>query len=230
MTTQESFKRRVRARMAKTGERYGAARRSMLAGADARAEAQRLPESGSDAAASTPPHPWAANPEVTDAALVLATGRGWDGWCAFIDADPGPAAGHTAIAARLVERHGIDGWWAQTITVGYERIRGLRAPYQMADGTFTAARTRTVPVDPDELRDALRDAHADLFPGLETEMRSRAGAKRIRVAIGPGVAEFTIDPAAGGRARVSIAHAKLPTAEAAEAWRAYWAEWLAALD
>jgi hypothetical protein len=30
MTRQESFKRRIRARMEKTGEKYGAARRSLI--------------------------------------------------------------------------------------------------------------------------------------------------------------------------------------------------------
>ncbi|HMO43459.1 MAG TPA: hypothetical protein PKB04_09090, partial [Phenylobacterium sp.] len=61
-------------------------------------------------------------------------------------------AGHTAIARWVREEHVPDGWWAQAVTVSYERITGLRLPGQMADGTFTANVSRTMQVDADALR------------------------------------------------------------------------------
>ena len=138
-----------------------------------------------------------------------ATGHGWDDWCDRILAWPGHVDGHAAVAAHLVEHEGLDGWWAQSMTVGYERITGLRVPHQRPDGSFSAHKSGTVTatVDGEALRSMLSDdtERAHLFPGLDTVLRSRPTAKAIRVAIGPGVATIAIETVddsrtAGGRA------------------------------
>lgn len=232
MTRQESFKRRVRARMAHTGERYAAARRQLLAQADAG------PGPGLDGGVAVPPaapparRVWAADPGMTDDKLAAATGRSWDQWCDVIDAWPGHSAGHTAIAAHLRDGHGVDSWWAQTVTVGWERITGARLPHQMADGTFTANRTRTVTVDVDTLRALLVDdgGRASLFPELATTLRSKPTAKSLRVAFDEGVALFALAPKPGGRVAVTVSHERLPSPDSLDRWRAYWAEWLEAID
>lgn len=215
MTKHEGFKHRIRARMEKTGERYGAARRSLI-----------------DQASAGHRRSWVAEPELSDDAVRAATGRSWEEWCDILDAWPGHGEGHTAIAAHLQERHGIDGWWAQTVTVGYERITGLRLRYQRSDGTFSANKSRTVTVDADALRELLLDeaGRADLFPRIDTELRSRPTSKVVRLAIGPGTAQIAVEPKGNGRVRVAVAHERLPSAEEAQRWRDYWAEWLAAID
>ena len=215
MTRQESFKRRIRERMARTGERYGAARRTLI-----------------DRAAAGAPRRWAAEPELGDDAVRDATGRGWDEWCDLVDAWPGHADGHAAVAAHLQDAHDVDGWWAQTITVGWERITGRRLPHQMADGTFTAARTRTVTVDADAVRAALLDddERAGLFPGIATELRSKPTTKALRVRVGPGVAIIDLQPRPDGRVTVSVAHEKLPSPDDVVEWKAWWGDWLDALD
>jgi len=221
MTRQESFKRRIRARMATTGERYSTARRVLLDQAAARA---------SDVAPRQ--RTWVAEPELSDDVLTERTGRGWEVWCDLIDAWPDHADGHAAVATWIAEEYDIDGWWAQTITVGWERITGRRLPYQMPDGTFTAGKSRTVAVDAAGLRDLLLDADAriDIFPGLATELRSKPTSKNVRVAVGPGVAEIAMDPLKDGRTKVTIQHHKLPAFEDVDHWKAYWEEWLDALD
>jgi hypothetical protein len=88
MTEQESFKRRIRERMAKTGERYTAARRSLVDKSERR--------SGAPAGRT-----WVAEPELSDDSIRAATGKGWDEWCDVIDAWPGHGDGHTAIVAYL---------------------------------------------------------------------------------------------------------------------------------
>jgi hypothetical protein len=215
MTRQETFKRRIRQRMEKTGERYGAARRALIEKSDTR--------SGRE---------WVSEPEMAEDTLREATGRGWDQWCDVIDAWPGKDEGHTAIATLLRDDHGVEGWWAQTITVGYERITGLRLPYQQPDGTFSAGKSRTVDADPAMLREMLLDDgdRADLFPGVETDLRSRSTAKTLRLGIGPGTAQIMIESLDDGRAKVTIAHDKLPTPASVEEWKAYWTNWLEAID
>lgn len=213
MTKQELFKRRIRARMAKTGERYGAARRALLTDPQQPARA------------------WVSDPELDDQAIREATGRGWEEWRALIDAWPGNRDGHAAIAAHLEAEHGVHGWWAQSVTVGYERITGRRLRHQRADGTFTAGVSRTVAVDVAALREMLLD-EADrehLFPGHATELRSRPTSKSLRVAIGGGVALFSFDTRADGRVKVTVAHERLASADEVTQWKSYWADWLEAL-
>lgn len=211
MTRQESLKRRIRQRMQKTGERYTAARRHLLTGPGDR--------------------PWAADPEASDEAVRQATGRSWNQWCDLIEASPVAAADHGTIAAYLIDEVGVEGWWAQSITVGFERITGRRLPYQRPDGTFTVSRSKTLDIDPDELKALLldEDAHADLFPGLDTEIRSRPGSRDPRIALGGGSVLFSFDPAGGERVKLTVSHERLAVPDDVERWRGYWGEWLEAL-
>ena len=214
MTKQESFKRRVRARMEKTGEKYGAARRTLI---------QRSQSDGHRS--------WASEPELGDDAVREATGRGWDEWCDLIDDGPGQRGGHKAIVAFLQEEHGVSAWWAQGVTVGYERITGLRLPHQNPDGTFTAGKSRTVDVAADTIRAALLDEEdrRDLFPGQATELRSQPSSKVVRIGIGGGVAQIALNPTKDGRTKVSIQHEKLPEPEDVDRWKSYWTDWLDAV-
>ena len=223
MTTNESFKRRIRSRMTETGERYGAARRVLIE----QAARRRAPASRPARA-----RVWVSEPELSDDSVREATGRGWDEWCDLLDAWPGHDDGHTAIATHVRDDLGVDGWWAQTVTVGYERITGRRLPYQRSDGTFSANRSRTVSIDAAELRAALldEDARSELFPGLATELRSRPSSKGVRIGIGTGIALFDLDALHDGRLRLSIAHERLDSPEECGWWQDYWSAWLDALS
>ena len=218
MTTHEAFKKRIRERMVKTGERYGAARRALIA-----------------AAAQPNPSGWAADPEFSDEKVREKTGRGWNDWVAAIDAGPGRASGHTAIAAWLVDR-GIDAWWAQAVTVGFERITGLRMPGQMPDGTFTISRSRVIALPPTELRALLfdDDARVDLLPDFEVSRLSRPEVKTPRFGFAReseslGQLTFATDPAPPDRTRLTVTHSKLPSHTEGELWKEFWSEWLDAL-
>ncbi len=213
MTSQESFKRRIRERMAKTGERYGAARRALIDKATA-------PDDG-----------WVSDPETSDEAVRASTGRGWDEWAALIDGYEGRADGHAAIVA-FVEGPDVDSWWAQTVAVGYERIRGLRLPYQNADGTFTATRSRTIVVDAALLRAMLLDdaERRTLFPVFETELRSRPTSKNVRLSVDGTTVEIALHEATDGRTKVTVAHSRLPTTDAVTTWKQFWTDWIDALE
>src|SRR5690606_1895404 len=89
MTTQKSFKRLVRARMAKTGESYTAARAQLLAGADH--------ASAADAVTGE------AVPKLVcpDERIRERTGRGWEEWFALLDEWGAPNMSHTEIARRV---------------------------------------------------------------------------------------------------------------------------------
>ncbi len=215
MTTNESFKRRIRERMVSTGERYTAARRSLI-----------------EQAAPRRRRVWISEPDLSDDVIRENTGQGWDDWCDIIDAWPGRVDGHAAIASYVREELGVEPWWGQGVTVGYERITGLRLPHQRPDGTFTADKSKTVSVDADRLRSLLLDAddRENLFGGVATELRSKTGSKSIRLGIGPGVALVSLDRTPSGKTRIAIAHEKLPDLGDVAEWKFFWTEWLDALD
>lgn len=82
--------------------------------------------------------------KMSDPKLAAATGRGRADWHALLDAAGAQEWKHPVIAAWLHAEHGVDGWWAQGITVGYEQAIGRRLPGQSADGTFSVSATKTV--------------------------------------------------------------------------------------
>lgn len=214
MTKNESFKKRIRARMATTGERYTAARKILLTEATSSGERQ-----------------WVSKPDLSEEAITTTTARGWNEWCDVIDASPRQTEGHTAIATYLRDTHGIDPWWAQAITVGYERITGLRLPYQRSDGTFTADKSKIVAQDSVMLRALLLDSDGrdHLFAGKKSDLLSKPSSKGIRLQIGPGVALISLDEAPDNRTKVVISHEGLPVFSDVAEWKFFWNDWLQAL-
>lgn len=220
MTKQESFKRRIRKRMAHTGERYGAARRALMS-----------PGGRTDGHARG----WVSEPEQSDATISSATGLSWDDWVHVLDAEgPGRSASHTEIAAWVRQAHGVDDWWSQGVAVGYRRIIGARLPGQMPDGTFTISRSRTLDLDVTAMRE-LATTEETLFPGLRATLRSRPGTKSLRFTLADaqtgtdaGVLGIGFYPA-GTANRVTVTHEKLASPEACEHWKEFWAEWLTVL-
>jgi hypothetical protein len=159
MTTDKARKRAVRSRMHKTGERYAAARRHVVG--DAAAPTTQLP-------------PRVAEPKMSDATITKGTGRSWDDWFGLLDAWDATTKGHPAIARYLHDEHGVDGWWAQSVTVGYEWARGLRQVHETPDG-FQVSVTRTIAASADDVwRDFVEPARRNRWLALGA-LRVRAG-------------------------------------------------------
>ncbi|MCX5064568.1 DUF4287 domain-containing protein [Micromonospora lupini] len=237
MTNQRPFKARIRTRMAKTGESYTTARRQLIN----RASPQTASPPASPAAAQT------ANPAIAQTAgstaaqteriaddLIRArTGHGWAEWFALLDAAAATERTHTQIARHLVVEHEVPGWWAQTITVGYEQERGLRAPGQRRGGGFEASASRTVAVSAARLFEAFADetVRARWLPGVEVRVRTATAPRSFRAdwAGGPTRVVVGFDAVGESKARVSVLHEKLVGAEQAAELKVYWRERLAAL-
>ena len=155
-------------------------------------------------------------------AVQRSTGRARDEWFALLDDAGAGAWAHGPIAAWLVER-GVDGWWAQSITVGYEQARGLRLPGQRPDGAFEANVTRTLPVptevtlawltDPDRRRRWL---------DVEPELRSTRAVRSLRWAWPDGSrVTVHVHAAPGDRTRLSVQH-RTTDADALAELKAAW--------
>ena len=212
MTTDKARKRAVRTRMTKTGERYAAARRQLAR----------------DRPPSTPPlPPRVADPGMADEAIAKGTGAGWDDWFRILDAWGATKRSHTDIARYLRDDRGVNGWWAQSVTVGYERARGLRAIHETTRG-FEVSISKTIGAPPADVWPAFLEARKRarwLEPG-ELGTRRRAGpigrsatfdvpSDGTRVAI-------AIDPRGDDRATVTVTHSGLADAADIEEKRTAW--------
>ena len=105
-------------------------------------EAQRSRRSSAVIAAKRAPA--AAKMPVSDAAVKAKTGRTWAQWCAVLDRAKADAMSHREIASMLHAKFDVGDWWAQMVTVGYERAKGKRAVNQTAQG-FRTNISRTIP-------------------------------------------------------------------------------------
>ncbi len=214
MTRQRSFKRLVRARMEKTGESYTAARGMLLAGREA------------DQAASAVVLP------VSEEIIARRTGRGWEGWFDLLDEWGAGERKHREIARWLADEHGIDGWSAQSVTVGYERARGGRAVGEGPQG-FSVSASRTVAAPVERLFDAFVDEALRVRWLHDGELRERTSTRprSARFDWGDGTMRVLVGFDAKGESKstVSLAHERLGDAAAAERMKSYWRERLGAL-
>ncbi|MQM24837.1 hypothetical protein [Glycomyces albidus] len=162
---------------------------------------------------------------MSDQALIEGTGADWKTWLALLDERGAAALDHTAIARMLVDEFEIDGWWAQSITVGYEQERGMREPGQRPDGTFSATASKTVPVAVGAAFEQLADPEhqAAWLGGLELSQRSASPPKSVRFDASDGSQVYAnLSPKGEDRTAVQVEIAKLDSAEAAAAAKAAW--------
>jgi hypothetical protein len=211
MTKEKSFKRRVRERVSKTGESYTAARNQVSQKRDrVRAARTRL--------AATTDRP-------SDDKVKDATGKGWEAWFSILDRWGARERKHGETAGFLMGEHGVPGWWAQSITVWYERARGMRLKHQQADGfTISASKTIAVPihalfdafVNPRSRRKWLTEGTMALRtsqPGHTARFNWGDGSTRVNVSF--------IDKGSS-KSAVTVAHERIPDADEAEATKLLW--------
>jgi hypothetical protein len=222
MTTQKTFKRRVRARATKTGESYTAARSQLLRKADAPAAA---PASAAEPSAEEPAG-------MSDEALIRGSGKPIAEWLRILDGWGATAHTHTEIARWLVAEHGTGGWWAQGVTVAYERARGMRAMHQRPDG-YSVSVSRTIGASAEEVRLAFTSAtrRRRWLPDAPIRQRRTTAANGARFdwAEPPSRVIVLLTPKAAERTQVTVTHEKLADAADVDRMRALWRDRLAVL-
>ena len=232
MTRQKDLKRLVRARMSKTGESYTTSRAKIVARSKSSTRTGRVATTRRSAPPATPPPDYAALAGTADATLKAKTGCTWQRWVAALDYHGAERMTHRDIAALVSSKYKIDGWWAQAVTVGYERIKGLRARGQRRDGTYEANKSRTFKVPVATLYDAWADARlrGRWLDGTIGKVRTRTPNKSMRldgqdrsiVAVG----FWSKGPS---KSAVAVQHTKLPDRATADQLKRYWSERLDAL-
>jgi hypothetical protein len=221
MPTDKDFKRLVRGRMQKTGESYTAAR----------AHLRKSP--APVVRPSITPAEYAKLAGRSDAILKERTGCTWERWVKALDYAQAYTWTHREIVAYVHEKYKVPGWWAQSVTVGYERIKGLRAVGQRRDGSFEANKSRTFSVPLVRLYRAFHDARtrAQWLPGVDLTVRTATRGKSMRITW-PDRTSVAVGFASrgAGKSQVAVQHEKLADRAAATRMKEYWAERLDALE
>jgi hypothetical protein len=216
MPLNKDLKRLVRARMRKTGESYTAARSHIIT--KPRAAAKSVD--------------YAALAGMSDEKIKAKTGCTWERWVHALDRKGADKMAHRDIAALVNEKYKIDGWWSQAVTVGYERIKGLRARGQRRDGTYEAGKSRTFNVPIAALYHAWADASVRRrwLNGKSFKVRTATAPKSIRLGWNDGsIIAVGFIAKGNSKSSVALAHTKLPDRETANRLKEYWSGRLDAL-
>lgn len=190
-----------------------------------------------------------------DDAVAAATGQPRATWFALLDAQDATSWTHQDIAVWLAREQGVDGWWAQSLTVAYEQERGMRAPGQRSDGTYEVSPSRSVAGTTADVYALVADdgsrarwldpALALVGAGERLEVLGASPPKTVRLAWPAGAlgapadrdgrVTFTLyrprraDGTPAGTVRVTAQHGGLPTGDDVEALKSFWSARLEAL-
>ena len=216
MPMQKDLKRLVRGRMKKTGESYTTARLHLL-----------------NRKSKAPQPDYAALAGKSDAAVKKATGRDWATWVKTLDEAHAHQWKHRDIARYIKDTFDTPDWWTQSVTVGYERIKGLRAEGQRSDGRWAANRSRTFPVAVSRLFDAFSkpSQRAKWLGDANIKIRKKTPPKTIRIAWesdGTTVEAYFL-PKGDAKSSVAIQHSGLASKADVDRMKSFWGERLDAL-
>ena|SRR2546421_4450955 len=212
-------KRIIRARMKKTGESYTAARAHVLS------------KTTSDRPAA-PARDLAALAGMKDTVIAARTGRNWQEWERALDRDGAQAMPHRDIASIVHKKYQVGDWWAQSVTVGYERINGLRERGQRRNGTYEISKSRTFSVPVKVLFNAWANgaARRRWLENVDAVVRTKTASKSMRLRWPDGTLVVVGFMAKGrGKSAVALAHTKLRDRTSAGNAKDYWTDRLDAL-
>ena len=116
---------------------------------------------------------------VSDDAVAAATGRTWAEWTKFLDDLGAAEMTHKDIVALAAGPGGLaNGWWQQSVAVGYEQAKGLRVVGQTSGADFQIGVQKTLPLPVDLAWALLSEGPGrDVWLGKTASLEFRKGAK-----------------------------------------------------
>jgi uncharacterized protein YdhG (YjbR/CyaY superfamily) len=170
---------------------------------------------------------------LTDEAVKKATGKGWDKWFTILNQEKADKLKHKEIAKLLSGKYEVDGWWAQSITVEYERHLGKRQVGQVKDGTFQTAVSKTLPGNLDQVfkiwLDKVRNVKEfNSIPLAGKPVISKTEKWRYwRVDLQDGSrVTITVGTKTADKSILTMSNEKLNIREDIESWKAFWKDYL----
>ncbi|MBW6463554.1 MAG: hypothetical protein SCJ94_10655 [Bacillota bacterium] len=170
-------------------------------------------------------------------AVCESTGRSWDEWFTVLNKEKAEELSHNDIFQLLNDVYNVPGWWAQSITVEYERHIGRRKVGQISDGYFHVSKSKTLNGDIDRVFTAWQNYVHDNqeFNGIafSSEPRESITGKwrywRVNLSDGSRVV-VSVGIKTDTKSTLTITSEKLAEEEAIERWKGYWKEYLHGLS
>jgi uncharacterized protein YdhG (YjbR/CyaY superfamily) len=173
------------------------------------------------------------NYSLTDKAVETATGKGWNEWFTILGQKTDDSFSHKDIAKLLMDQYQVDGWWAQSITVEYERHLGKRQVGQVKDGTFQTAVSKTLPGDLDQVfslwLNAVRDVKEfnSILPAGEPSISKTEKWRYWRVDLADGSkVTITVGKKSEEKSILTFSNEKLNNQDAIEQWKEFWKDYI----
>ena len=161
---------------------------------------------------------------MSDAAMKAKTGRTWSQWFTLLDKAGAAKMTHAAIAKLVATRHKIPGWWAQAVTVGYERARGMRKVNETLAG-FRTGVSRTVDAGMDAAFDAWDNAKTRAaFLKEKIDFSTRNPGKNLRFTWKVGRVEVRFVVKGPKKTQVTVDHTGLKSEKDVGKFKAQWTE------
>jgi uncharacterized protein YndB with AHSA1/START domain len=164
-------------------------------------------------------------PNISDEAVIAATGNDWATWFHILDSVGARTFSHKAIVTYLAETQKVGPWWQQMVTVTYEQARGLREKHEKPSG-FQVSRSRTLPLPPEAVYNAWKDEQQRLrwLPDPGFTIRAERPNKSLRITWIDGFSTLDVNFYKKGadKCQVTVQHSKLEDAAQAEAMKAFW--------
>ena len=228
MTRDKDVKRIIRTRMKATGESYTTARGHVVSRAAKRA-VRAAADRPSPAAAIN--HAKVAG--MSDEKIKSQTGHAWKEWVGLLDAAGAATMAHRDVARIVHDTFGVADWWSQTVTVGYERLKGRRERGQRMDGNFEVSKSKTFDVPVTALFDTIADnaMRRRWLGGVNAPIRTATKPKSMRLQWPDGtIVALWFTSKGAKKSNVALAHTKLTSRAALEKTKAEWTERLDALS
>lgn len=174
--------------------------------------------------------------KLSDDVLREATGKDWPQWFAALDAWGATSRNHTEIARHVREDHGVDGWYAQSVAVGYEQERGLREVGQSSTGEWRTSGSKTIAASSAKVIEAFADeaVRRRWLPDADLTLRTHRPAKSVTADFKDAEGttsriSVTLTVKAPEKTVVGVGHEKLRDAAEVAAYKVFWRERLAEL-
>ncbi|MHA2407983.1 MAG: SRPBCC family protein, partial [Candidatus Ranarchaeia archaeon] len=186
-------------------------------------------------------------PDISNDAVLKATSKSWNGWFDILNKKKMQNEPHNIIAIYLVEEHKISPWWAQTVTVEYEKHLGRRVKGQTKEVGFQIGVQKTIPFKKEAVWDLLlsseglqvwlgpplhftpEEGHTySTKDGLIGKVRVLKPNDHMRLTYQPedweepSTLQITVTSKKLGRTAVRIHHEKLADAESRQKMNEHW--------
>lgn len=167
----------------------------------------------------------------SDDAVKTATGKTWKQWFSVLDRKGMNKLRHREIAEWIHEKNQISGWWSQTVTVEYEKERGMRVDYQKPSG-FEVSVGKTINSEPETVFHHFNDQrYRKKWLSEEIEVSKSTPGKSLRAACVKDGTRISVNfyPKGKTKCQVTVQHMKLKDSKSALKKKSYWSKKLSEL-